>query len=146
MRLKFTLLAIITLLVSTTFAQESGLKGRVLSRNGRTAVENVVVAIKGTDFKAKTSGDGYFELKGVPAGDYRLTLVASEFEGLDIAVKVEHDIKDINALVITPKSAPGEVLDDAIFAEFDYDSSSSDAQALPSSLSASKDLYNSIAR
>ena len=145
MRLKFTLLAIITLLVSTTFAQESGLKGRVLSRNGRTAVENVVVAIKGTDFKAKTNGDGYFELKGVPAGDYRLTLVASEFEGLDIAVKVEHDIKDINALVITPKSVPGEVLDDAIFAEFDYDSSSSDAQALPSSLSASKDLYNSIA-
>ena len=145
MKLKFLLIVAMTMLVTTAFAQESGLKGRVLSRNGRAAVGNVAVTIAGTDFKAQTNDDGYFVLKGVPAGDYKLSFEAPEFENLDIVVKVEKGVKDINAVIIAPKAVSGEVLDDAIFAEFDNDSSASDTQALPSSLSASKDLYNNIA-
>ena len=145
MKLKFLLIATMTLLVSTVFAQESGLKGRVLSRNGRAAVGNAAVTIEGTDFKATTNDEGYFELKGVPAGNYKLSFAAPEFENLDIVVKVENGVKDINAVIVVPKAIQGEVLDDAIFAEFDNDSSASDTQALPSSLSASKDLYNNIA-
>ena len=145
MKLKFLLIATMTLLVSTVFAQENGLKGRVLSRNGRAAVGNAAVTIAGTDFKATTNDEGYFELKGVPAGDYKISFTAPEFENLDVVVKVENGVKDINAVIVVPKAIQGEVLDDAIFAEFDNDSSASDTQALPSSLSASKDLYNNIA-
>ena len=145
MKLKFLLIATMTLLASTVLAQESGLKGRVLSRNGRAAVGNAAVTIEGTDFKATTNDEGYFELKGVPAGNYKLSFAAPEFENLDIVVKVENGVKDINAVIVVPKAIQGEVLDDAIFAEFDNDSSASDTQALPSSLSASKDLYNNIA-
>ena len=145
MKLKFLLIATLTLLASTVLAQESGLKGRVLSRNGRAAVGNAAVTIEGTDFKATTNDEGYFELKGVPAGDYKLSFTAPEFENLDIVVKVENGVKDINAVIVVPKAVQGDVLDDAIFAEFDNDSSASDTQALPSSLSASKDLYNNIA-
>lgn len=123
----------------------SGLKGRVLSRADRAAVGNAAVVIEGTDFKATTNDEGYFELKGVPAGDYKLTFVAPEHEKLDIAVKVEQGVKDINSVIVVPNAMQGDVLDDAIFAEFDNDSSASDTQALPSSLSASKDLYNNIA-
>ncbi len=123
----------------------SGLKGRVLSRADRTAVGNAAVVIEGTDFKAQTNDEGYFELNGVPAGDYKLTFVAPEHEKLDIAVKVEQGVKDINSVIVVPNAVQGDVLDDAIFAEFDNDSSASDTQALPSSLSASKDLYNNIA-
>ena len=145
MKLRILLIATMTLLVSTVFAQESGLKGRVLSRNGRTAVGNVAVTIEGTTYKAQTNDEGYFELKGVPAGDYKLSFTAPEFENLDIVVKVENGVKDINAVIVVPKALSGEVLDDAIFAELDNDSSASDTQALPSTLSASKDLYNNIA-
>ncbi len=145
MKLKFLFIATMTLLASSVFAQDSGLKGRVLSRNGRAAVGNVAVTIEGTTFKAQTNDEGYFELRGVPAGDYKLSFAAPEFENLDIVVKVENNVKDINAVIIAPKAVTGEVLDDSIFAEFDNDSSSSDTQALPSSLAASKDLYNSIA-
>ena len=145
MKLKFLLIAAMAMLASTAFAQESGLKGRVLSRNGRTAVGNVAVTIEGTTYKAQTNDDGYFELKGVPAGDYKLSFAAPEFENLDIVVKVENGVKDINAVIVVPKAVSGEVLDDAIFAELDNDSSASDTQALPSTLSASKDLYNNIA-
>ncbi len=144
MRLKLLLIATMTLLASSAFAQEGGLKGRVLSRNGRTAVGNVAVTIEGTTYKAQTNDEGYFELKGVPSGDYKLSFTAPEFEKLDIVVKVESGVKDINAVIVVPKAVQGEVLDDAIFAEFDTETST-DAQALPSSLSASKDLYNNIA-
>ncbi len=145
MKLKILLIATMTLLASTVLAQESGLKGRVLSRADRKGVGNAAVTIEGTDFKAQTNDEGYFELKGVPAGDYKLSFTAPEFESLDIVVKVENGVKDINAVIVAPKAVQGEVLDDAIFAEFDNDSSASDTQALPSSLSASKDLYNNIA-
>ena len=145
MKLKILLIATFTLLATSVFAQEGGLKGRVVSRNGRTAVGNAAVTIEGTTYKAQTNDEGYFELKGVPAGDYKLSFTAPEFENLDIVVKVENNVKDINAVIIVPKSVTGEMLDDAIFAEFDNDSSASDTQALPSSLAASKDLYNNIA-
>ena len=145
MKLKFLLVATMALLATSVFAQSGGVKGRVLSRNGRTAVGNAEVVVVGTDFKVKTNGEGYFELQGVPAGDYKLLFVAPEFENLDIVVKVENGVKDINAVIVAPKAVPGEVLDDAIFAEFDSETSSSDTQALPSSLAASKDLYNNIA-
>ena len=124
---------------------ENGLKGRVLSRGDRRAVGNVTVAIKGTNYATTTNDNGDFLLSGIPAGSYRLSFTAPEFEDLDIVVKVERGVKDINGVIIIPKSMQGDVLDDAIFAEFDNDSSASDAQALPSSLSASKDLYNNIA-
>ena len=145
MKLKFLLVATMALLATSVFAQSGGVKGRVLSRNGRTAVGNAEVVVVGTDFKVKTNGEGYFELQGVPAGDYKLSFAAAEFEKLDIVVKVENGVKDINAVIVAPKAVPGEVLDDAIFAEFDSETSSSDTQALPSSLAASKDLYNNIA-
>ncbi|MBR1961736.1 MAG: carboxypeptidase regulatory-like domain-containing protein [Alistipes sp.] len=124
---------------------ENGLKGRVLSRGDRRAVGNVTVAIEGTNYATTTNDNGDFLLSGIPAGSYRLSFTAPEYEELDIVVKVERGVKDINGVIIIPKSMQGDVLDDAIFAEFDNDSSASDTQALPSSLSASKDLYNNIA-
>ena len=145
MKLKFLLIATLSLLASTVLAQESGLKGRVLSRNGRTAVGKAAVSIEGTSFKAETNDDGYFELKGVPAGSYKLTFAAPEFEKLEIVVKVENGVKDINSVIIVPDALNYELQDDAIFAEFDTDSPSADSPTLPSSLSASKDLYNNIA-
>ena len=98
MKLKFLLIAAMTLLASTAFAQESGLKGRVLSRNGRAAVGNVAVTIEGTTFKAQTNDEGYFELKGVPAGDYKLSFTAPEFENLDIVVKVDDSKYDVSTV------------------------------------------------
>ena len=131
--------------VEQTASISGGLKGRILSRGHRAAVGNAAVAIDGTDYKAITNDDGYFVLHGVPAGDYKLSVEAAEHEKLDIVVKVENNVKDINTVIIVPKAVTGEVLDDSIFAEFDNDSSTSDTQALPSSLAASKDLYNNIA-
>ena len=71
----------------------------ISTANGRTAVGNVAVTIEGTTYKAQTNDEGYFELKGVPAGDYKLSFTAPDFENLDIVVRVENGVKDIYPLI-----------------------------------------------
>lgn len=52
-------------------------------------------------------------------------------------------MRDINAVILVPDTQR-QMIDDAVFAEFDTETTD-DAQALPTSLSASKDLFNNIA-
>ena len=123
-------------------AQNGGVKGRVVSREGREALGNVKVAIESLGLTAITDAQGNFLFEGLPAGEYRLTLEAPEFEPYNITVRVEKMVRDINVVSLVPDNQA--LIDDSIFAEFDTDIAS-DAQALPSSLSSSKDVYNNIA-
>lgn len=127
----------------TAVAQDGGIKGRVVSRNGRTGISNARVVVGETGQSVTTDKDGYFTISGMNRGDYMLTVASPEFENLDLPIKVGNDIKDLNQVVIVPR-AMGQV-DETIFAELDTDSSSSDTQALPSLLASSKDVYNGIA-
>ena len=140
---KFLLLSLLSLLSFAAFAQGS-IKGQVVSRNGRTAVGHVKVTVDVTGQSVTTDDNGYFTFDNLAQGDYRLTFTAPDFETLEIAVRVDQNLRDLHSVIIVP-SLQNEIMDDSIFAEFDNDSSASDTQALPSSLSASKDIYNNIA-
>ena len=140
---KFLLLSLLSLLSFAAFAQ-GGIKGQVVSRNGRTAVGQVKVYVDVTGESATTDDNGNFTFDSLPQGDYRLTFTAPDFESLEIIVRVDQNMRDLHSVVLVP-SIQNEIMDDSIFAEFDNDSSASDTQALPSSLSASKDIYNNIA-
>ena len=140
---KFLLLNLLSLLSFAAFAQ-GGIKGQVVSRNGRTAVGHVKVTVDVTGQSVTTDDNGYFTFDNLAQGDYRLTFTAPDFETLEIAVRVDQNLRDLHSVIIVP-SLQNEIMDDSIFAEFDNDSSASDTQALPSSLSASKDIYNNIA-
>ena len=140
---KFLLLSLLSLLSFAAFAQ-GGIKGQVVSRNGRTAVGQVKVYVDATGESATTDDNGNFTFDSLPQGDYRLTFTAPDFESLEIIVRVDQNMRDLHSVVLVP-SIQNEIMDDSIFAEFDNDSSASDTQALPSSLSASKDIYNNIA-
>ncbi len=140
---KLLLFTLLTLFSVTAFAQ-AGIKGQVVSRNGRTAVGLVNVTIVETGQSVTTDDNGNFSFNDLSSGDYRLSFSASDFEPLEIMVRVEQNIRDLHTVIIVP-SMQKEVMDDSVFAEFDSDSSASDTQALPSSLSASKDIYNNIA-
>ena len=140
---KFLLLTLLSLLSFAAFAQ-GGIKGQVVSRNGRTAVGHVKVTVDVTGQSVTTDDNGYFTFDNLAQGDYRLTFTAPDFETLEIAVRVDQNLRDLHSVIIVP-SLQNEIMDDSIFAEFDNDSSASDTQALPSSLSASKDIYNNIA-
>ena len=143
MKLKIFLISTLFALAALpALAQDGGIKGKVVSRNGREAVGNVKVTIDGVG-SATTDQDGNFNFQDLPAGSYKLTFDAPDFEPLDLYVSVEKNVRDLNNVVVIPTVV--EDLDDSIFAEFDDETSSSDNQALPSSLSASKDLFTNIA-
>ena len=141
---KILLILTATLLSVASFAQQGGIRGKVVSRTDRVAVGNVEVTIDSTGQTVKTDQEGNFLLGNLPKGDYKLTFTNPDFETLDLVVRVGDVEKNLNSVIMAP-AAQGETQDDSIFAEFDNDSSASDTSALPSSLSASKDIFNNIA-
>ena len=146
MKLKILLILMLAAVTFTSYAQDGGIRGKVVSRNGRVALSNVQVKIESLGLTVMTDKDGNFVIENLPKGDYTLSFATPEFEPLDLMVRVDNrNVKDLRQVIIVPTGPAGGVLDDAIFAEFDNDSSSSDTQALPSSLSSSKDLFNNIA-
>ena len=145
MKLKVLLILMLAAVTFTSYAQDGGIRGKVVSRNGRVALSNVQVKIESLGLAATTDKDGNFIFENLPAGSYTVLFSTPEFEDLSLMVRVGNQhVQDLKSVIIVP-SGPGSVLDDAVFAEFDSDSSSSDTQALPSSLSSSKALFNNIA-
>ena len=145
MKLKSLLLFLFALATfSVSYAQEGGIRGKVVARGSREALSNVKVTLESTGLSAVTDKDGNFLFENLPAGDYRVAFDAPDLEELELRVRVGQNMRDLNAVVVSPLASSAG-FDDSLFAEFDSDSSSSDEQSLPSSLSSSKDLYNSVA-
>ena len=141
---KFLLTLICALLSLAAFAQSGGMKGVVVSRDGRTAIGGAKITIEGVATEVVTNDDGEFHVEGLAPGQYQLLVTASEFEDLELMVRVKEMVHDMQQVVMVP-TAVMEV-DDSAFAELDTDAETAgDSQALPTTLSASKDLFNNIA-
>lgn len=115
----------------TAFAQSGGIKGKVVSREGRVAVDGVKVSVTPGEMTATTDGRGGFVIENVEPGEYTLQFEAPEFEPLTLVVRVDKMVRDINTVILVPEVL-STVMDDSIFAEFDTESGN-DAQSLPSS-------------
>jgi hypothetical protein len=93
-------------LLATTvlWAQEAGVKGRVLSKMGRTAVENARVCLyQGADLVEETRSDkkGNFLISGIQGGDYTLIILATEFLENHLSVNVqEGKVKNLYNIVL----------------------------------------------
>lgn len=142
MKIRNLLVGVCALWALGAYAQEGGVKGRVVSRDHRAALSNVKIVIEPLGVSAMTDDMGYFDIGNLPRGQYRIEFEAEEFEQLGFEVRVGDLVKDLREVVMSP-DAPFEV-DDAAFAEYDFDLGT-DMQALPSSLSASKDVFDNIA-
>ena len=135
---------VLSLMSFTVFAQNNGgVKGKVVSRTTRAAIDGVKVTLTPGDVTTKTDASGNFVIENLAKGEYTLSFEAAEFEPLTLAVRVDKLIRDINNVILIPENV-APTMDDAIFAEFDTETLE-DAQSLPSSLSASKDVFNNIA-
>lgn len=143
MKIKGLLILLLSLVTFSAFAQDGGISGKVVSRAGRTALGDVKVTMMPGDVTTVTDAAGNFRIENIPDGDYTLRFEAAEFDPLNIAVRVRQMVREIPVVVMVP-SIPQQTLDDAVFAEFDTESAN-DAQALPTSLSASRDVFNNIA-
>ncbi len=143
MKIKSLLILIMSLATLSAFAQEGGIEGKVVSRAGRTALGGVKITMTPGEQATVSDEQGNFLFENVPAGSYSLRFEAADFEPLTLAVRVDRMVRNLNNVVLVA-AAPQQTLDDAIFAEFDTESAD-DAQSLPSSLSASQDVFNRIA-
>lgn len=143
MKIKTFLILLLSLATLTAFAQDGGVKGKVVSRAGRVALGGVTVKMVPGNVTVVSDASGNFLFENIPAGEYSLQFETPEFESLSIAVRVADQTRNINTIVMVPEMNR-TMLDDAIFAEFDTESAD-DAQAIPTSLSASKDIFNNIA-
>ncbi|WP_321479647.1 TonB-dependent receptor [uncultured Bacteroides sp.] len=143
MKIKTFLIMVLSLMSFTVYAQNGGIKGQVVSRTTRTAINNVKVTLTPGNITTKTDATGNFEVENLAKGEYSVTFESNEYEALTLSVRVNKIIKDLNKVVlVSAKVTP--IIDDAIFAEFDTETLD-DAQSIPSSLSASKDVFNNIA-
>ncbi len=127
---------------ATESDEVGGVKGRVVSRDDRMALSNVKVSIPSMHLEVMTDSEGNFLFEDLPSGIYNLYFETPEYESSEVAVRVETMIKDTGNVSLIPNL--NSVIDDSIFAEFDSDMAT-DAQAVPSSLSSSRDLFNNIA-
>lgn len=143
MKFKTLLFLLVSLLTVTAFAQTGGgIKGTVISRTTRAKIDNVKITLVPGDRTASTDDSGEFLFENVAPGEYELRFETAEFEDLTLPVRVGKNMREMRVIMVPVNRQP--VLDDAIFAEFDTETMD-DAQSLPTSLSASKDVFNNIA-
>ena len=141
---KFLLTIFSILLVMSAYAQMGGMKGVVVSRDGREPIGGVAIFIDDEDMQTTTNQDGEFYIEGLVPGEYLMRFEAIDFEDLEVMVRVKELVHDMQNVVMVPSAMM--TIDDSAFAELDTDvESAGDSQALPTSLSASKDIFNNIA-
>ena len=132
------------LLSFAAFAQQGGMKGTIVSREDRQPISGVAISVDGVAINTTTNSDGEFLIEGLAPGEYLLRFDAPEFEELTVMVRVKELVHDMQQVVMVP--AQVVAVDDSAFAELDTDvESAGDSQSMPSTLSASKDLFNNIA-
>ncbi|MEE0864435.1 MAG: carboxypeptidase-like regulatory domain-containing protein [Alistipes sp.] len=141
---KFLLTLSCTLLSLCSFAQSGGMKGIVVSRDDREPLSGVSISVNGTPINHTTNTTGEFYISGLEPGEYSLTFAVADFEDLTLMVRVKELVHDMHYVVMIPQTLIA--VDDSAFAELDTDvESMGDTNAMPGSLSASKDIYNNIA-
>ena len=119
MKIRALLVILLTLACAGAYAQDGGVKGKVVSRDGRVALSNVKVVVEPLGVTVMTDNHGNFNIDQLPKGEYQLKFEAPEFENLDLAIRVDKMVKNLNSVVMSPDVQ--YVIDDAVFAEFDSD-------------------------
>jgi len=119
MKVKILLILVLSVTTLTAFAQDGGVRGRVVSRAGRVALDGVKVTMTPGDVTVMSDERGNFLIENVPAGEYSLQFETPEFEPLSIAVRVGSQVRDINAVVLVP-DVPRQMIDDGLAYRHDY--------------------------
>lgn len=107
MKLKSLLILIFTLVSFAGWAQDGGIKGKLVSRDGRAAVSNATVTIESTGQTVVTDNEGNFTLGNLPSGDYKITFTAPDFEQTEVVVRVDKNVKNINQVAMGSCSGAG---------------------------------------
>ena len=147
--IKKYLLSISALILSVVMSAQNptgGVKGVVVDRSSKTALDGAVLKLySGTQEIAtvRTGADGSFYIPDLKDGMYDLVIEDSNYLQSKVNVTVNDGyVKNMFKLSLTPVHKVGEV-DDASFTEFDLDDSG--YQDSPTILFGQNDVFNNIA-
>lgn len=85
-----TLVSILLLFVTiSSFAQTGDVRGFVYEQESSEPSIYTSVFLKGTNYGAQTSVDGYFSITKIPAGDYTLVVTSIGFDSLLLPISVK---------------------------------------------------------
>lgn len=147
--IKKYLLSILALILSVAMSAQNptgGVKGVVVDRSSKTALDGAVLKLySGTQEIAtvRTGADGSFYIPDLKDGMYDLVIENSNYLQSKVNVTVNDGyVKNMFKLSLTPVHKVGEV-DDASFTEFDLDDSG--YQDSPTILFGQNDVFNNIA-
>ena len=106
MKLKVLLILMLAAVTFTSYAQDGGIRGKVVSRNGRVALSNVQVKIESLGLTAMTDKDGNFIFENLPAGSYTVLFSTPDFEDLNLMVRVgDKHVQDLKSVIIVPSGS-----------------------------------------
>ena len=116
------LLAVI--LAFPAFAQENkgGVKGTVVSRNGRVPVQDAEITLYSGENvvrQGQAGEDGYFSFGNLADGIYRMTVESPGFERSVVNVTVEGFMKDLMFVSLVATEALAIDIDDSNFVRHD---------------------------
>ena len=147
MKAKFLLTAVFVVAAMSLAAQTGTIKGRVVDRLNRNPIAGAVVTIGENDSSTEpvqASEKGEFIIEGLAPGTYRLTVSSVEFQPAELSVKVGSGVADVGSVILAPDVA-ANAEDNNEFSDFDDETSLADAQNMPSTLRANKDVFDQIA-
>lgn len=72
MKIRALLVILLTLACAGAYAQDGGVKGKVVSRDGRVALSNVKVVVEPLGVTVMTDNHGNFNIDQLPKGEYQL--------------------------------------------------------------------------
>ena len=102
MKIKHLLTLLLTMATLPALAQGSGIKGKVVSRGDRAAIEQVKITLTPGERQATSDAEGRFRFDDVASGDYTLTFEADDYEPLEIKVRVDKLTKDVRSIALVP--------------------------------------------
>lgn len=76
MKIRTLLVILLTLACAGAYAQDGGVKGKVVSRDGRVALSNVKVVVEPLGVTVMTDNHGNFNIDQLPKGEYQLKFEA----------------------------------------------------------------------
>ena len=97
---KFLLLLLSALISVGAYAQAGGMKGQVVSREGREPIGGVIITIDQVSRTIKTNSRGEFYIDGLAPGQYLLVFTSPDFEELEVMVRVKELVHDMQAVVM----------------------------------------------
>ncbi len=145
MNIDFKSLLLIALFAPLSlFAQVGGIRGRVISRDGRAPMAGVEIKIDDASSTViKSDANGEFVVTGLPSARYNLQFTSKGYYDLNLTIEVYSKIRDIYTYTMVP-TTQAENIDAQEFGVNNRNYGEDDALLLPVELSASEDVFYDV--